>query len=127
MIRKATVEDVATLVFLHLRFHGYGDGAWTDSAVRRYVTDAGDLLDRLNKLVRRLHHLQQASRPALAGRATTTRSDASPNSRLPRISVESGRSRRQRDHGTAGSGARPEVGEAEVPQASCAWTAARSP
>ena len=46
---KATVEDVATLVFLHLRFHGYGDGAWTDSAVRRYVTDAGDLLDRLNK------------------------------------------------------------------------------
>lgn len=49
---KATVEDVATLVFLHLRFHGYGDGAWTDSAVRRYVTDAGDLLDRLNKLVR---------------------------------------------------------------------------
>nr|WP_238404307.1 CCA tRNA nucleotidyltransferase [Gordonia desulfuricans] len=49
---KAIVEDVATLVFLHLRFHGYGDGAWTDSAVRRYVTDAGPLLDRLNKLVR---------------------------------------------------------------------------
>ena len=49
---KAMVEDVATLVFLHLRFHGYGDGAWTDSAVRRYVTDAGDLLERLNKLVR---------------------------------------------------------------------------
>ncbi|MBD0024316.1 CCA tRNA nucleotidyltransferase [Gordonia pseudamarae] len=49
---KVMVEDVATLVFLHLRFHGYGDGAWTDSAVRRYVTDAGELLDRLNKLVR---------------------------------------------------------------------------
>ncbi|MFT4042462.1 MAG: CCA tRNA nucleotidyltransferase [Gordonia sp. (in: high G+C Gram-positive bacteria)] len=49
---KAVVEDVATLVFLHLRFHGYGDGKWTDSAVRRYVTDAGPLLDRLNKLVR---------------------------------------------------------------------------
>jgi poly(A) polymerase len=46
------VEDVATLVFLHLRFHGYGSGEWTDSAVRRYVTDAGDLLPRLHKLVR---------------------------------------------------------------------------
>jgi poly(A) polymerase len=46
------VEDVAALVFLHLRFHGYGTGEWTDSAVRRYVTDAGDLLPRLHKLVR---------------------------------------------------------------------------
>ncbi|NUS42794.1 MAG: CCA tRNA nucleotidyltransferase [Mycobacteriaceae bacterium] len=45
-------DDVATLVFLHLRFHGYGKGEWTDSAVRRYVTDAGDLLARLHKLVR---------------------------------------------------------------------------
>jgi poly(A) polymerase len=49
---KAVVDDVSQLVFLHLRFHGYGDGAWTDSAVRRYVTDAGPLLDRLHKLVR---------------------------------------------------------------------------
>ena len=49
---KATVDDVAQLVFLHLRFHGYGEGKWTDSAVRRYVTDAGPLLDRLHKLVR---------------------------------------------------------------------------
>ncbi len=49
---KALVDDVATLTFLHLRFHGYGTGAWTDSAVRRYVTDAGDLLPRLHKLVR---------------------------------------------------------------------------
>ncbi|MGH4000830.1 MAG: CCA tRNA nucleotidyltransferase, partial [Pseudonocardiaceae bacterium] len=46
------VADVAQLVFLHLRFHGYGGGEWTDSAVRRYVTDAGDLLPRLHKLVR---------------------------------------------------------------------------
>jgi poly(A) polymerase len=46
------VEDVAQLVFLHLRFHGYGGGEWTDSAVRRYVTDAGELLPRLHKLVR---------------------------------------------------------------------------
>ena len=49
---KQMVEDVSGLVFLHLRFHGYGDGAWTDSAVRRYVNDAGDLLPRLHKLVR---------------------------------------------------------------------------
>jgi poly(A) polymerase len=45
-------EDVAQLVFLHLRFHGYGDEAWTDSAVRRYVRDAGHLLDQLNELTR---------------------------------------------------------------------------
>ncbi|GAA4485021.1 CCA tRNA nucleotidyltransferase [Rhodococcus olei] len=49
---KQMVDDVSNLVFLHLRFHGYGDGQWTDSAVRRYVTDAGDLLPRLHKLVR---------------------------------------------------------------------------
>ncbi|WP_081900081.1 CCA tRNA nucleotidyltransferase [Allokutzneria albata] len=49
---KEIVEDVAQLVYLHLRFHGYGRGEWTDSAVRRYVTDAGHLLSRLHKLVR---------------------------------------------------------------------------
>ena len=49
---KQFTEDVARLVFLHLRFHGYGKGQWTDSAVRRYVTDAEDLLPRLHKLVR---------------------------------------------------------------------------
>ena len=46
------VEDVAQLVFLHLRFHGYGGGEWTDSAVRRYVRDAGDLLTHLHVLTR---------------------------------------------------------------------------
>ncbi|MEU3910576.1 MULTISPECIES: CCA tRNA nucleotidyltransferase [unclassified Streptomyces] len=46
------VKDVSRLVELHLRFHGYGDGEWTDSAVRRYVRDAGPLLDRLHKLTR---------------------------------------------------------------------------
>ncbi|MQA60499.1 MAG: CCA tRNA nucleotidyltransferase [Actinophytocola sp.] len=49
---KEIVSDVSQLVFLHLRFHGYGRGEWTDSAVRRYVTDAGPLLARLHKLVR---------------------------------------------------------------------------
>jgi len=47
-----TIDDVASLVELHLRFHGYGSGEWTDSAVRRYVRDAGDQLDRLHVLTR---------------------------------------------------------------------------
>src|SRR6266545_4408915 len=46
------IEAVAKLVELHLRFHGYGDGEWTDSAVRRYVRDAGDQLERLHVLTR---------------------------------------------------------------------------
>ena len=47
-----TIEQVETLIALHLRFHGYGDGEWTDSAVRRYVRDAGDLLIHLHVLTR---------------------------------------------------------------------------
>ncbi len=49
---KQTIKDVFTLISLHGRFHGYGDQAWTDSAVRRYVTDAGDQLERLHRLTR---------------------------------------------------------------------------
>jgi poly(A) polymerase len=49
---KAVVEDVAKLVELHLRFHGFGRGEWSDAAVRRYATDAGPLLERLHVLVR---------------------------------------------------------------------------
>ncbi|MDG4834744.1 CCA tRNA nucleotidyltransferase [Solwaraspora sp. WMMD1047] len=49
---KDITAQVVTLVGLHLRFYGYGRGEWTDSAVRRYVTDAGDLLPRLHKLTR---------------------------------------------------------------------------
>jgi poly(A) polymerase len=49
---KQMVDDISQLVYLHLRFHGYGEGRWTDSAVRRYVTDAGPLLPQLHKLVR---------------------------------------------------------------------------
>jgi len=45
-------SDVAELIGLHLRFHGFGDGDWTDSAVRRYVTDAGPQLTRLHALTR---------------------------------------------------------------------------
>jgi poly(A) polymerase len=46
------VDDVSKLVFLHLRFHGYGGGEWTDSAVRRFVRDSGDLLIHLHVLTR---------------------------------------------------------------------------
>lgn len=47
-----TIDAVETLVALHLRFHGYGDGEWTDSAVRRYVRDSGELLVHLHVLTR---------------------------------------------------------------------------
>jgi poly(A) polymerase len=49
---KDVVADVSRLIELHLRFHGYGTGEWTDSAVRRYVADAGPLLSRLHALTR---------------------------------------------------------------------------
>jgi poly(A) polymerase len=49
---KELIADVSDLVALHLRFYGYGRGEWTDSAVRRYVTDAGPLLARLHALTR---------------------------------------------------------------------------
>lgn len=49
---KDTTKKVARLVELHLRFHGYVESPWTDSAVRRYVTDAGDLLPQLHRLTR---------------------------------------------------------------------------
>lgn len=46
------VESISQLVYLHLRFHGYSDDVWSDAAVRRYVRDAGDLLEELNELTR---------------------------------------------------------------------------
>jgi poly(A) polymerase len=50
---RVVIDDVCTLIELHLRFHGYGEGeGWTDAAVRRYVRDAGPLLDDLNQLTR---------------------------------------------------------------------------
>lgn len=49
---KDTTKAVARLVELHMRFYGYGEAGWTDSAVRRYVTDAGDLLEHLHRLTR---------------------------------------------------------------------------
>ncbi|GAA4912674.1 poly(A) polymerase [Stackebrandtia albiflava] len=49
---KDDITEISELIALHLRFYGYGRGEWTDSAVRRYVTDAGAYLPRLHKLVR---------------------------------------------------------------------------
>jgi poly(A) polymerase len=49
---REVVADVTTLIALHLRFHGYGPGEWTDSAVRRYMRDAGPQLTRLHVLTR---------------------------------------------------------------------------
>ncbi len=49
---KDTIAQVRRLVELHLRFHGYGEAVWTDSAVRRYVSDAGPALERLHRLTR---------------------------------------------------------------------------
>lgn len=49
---KDTIKAVTKLVELHLRFHGYGEARWSDSAVRRYVTDAGGQLERLHRLTR---------------------------------------------------------------------------
>lgn len=49
---SAVVKSVAKLIDLHLRFHGYSDGEWSDAAVRRYVRDAGDELERLHILTR---------------------------------------------------------------------------
>jgi poly(A) polymerase len=49
---KDVVDSVAKLIELHLRFHGYGESGWTDSAVRRYVRDAGPELERLHMLTR---------------------------------------------------------------------------
>src|SRR5699024_11647135 len=49
---KDVISAVSTLVALHLRFHGYGKGEWTDSAVRRYARDAGEQLERLHMITR---------------------------------------------------------------------------
>jgi poly(A) polymerase len=49
---KDLITEVTRLIELHLRFHGYAEGEWTDAAVRRYVADAGPSLDKLNRLVR---------------------------------------------------------------------------
>jgi poly(A) polymerase len=69
---STVVDEVTELVALHLRFHGYSEGEWTDAAVRRYVRDAGPLLDRLHKLTRS----DCTTRNAAKARALATAYDA---------------------------------------------------
>ena len=73
------VDDVCTLIELHLRFHGYGEG-WTDSAVRRYVRDAGPLLDRLNQLTRADCTTRNEPKAERARRSRTSSRSGSPAS-----------------------------------------------
>lgn len=66
---KETTRAVSHLVELHMRFYGYGDQEWTDSAVRRYVTDAGDQLQRLHRLTRSDVTTQNKKKAARLARA----------------------------------------------------------
>lgn len=66
---KDVITDVSRLVELHLRFHGYGEGGWTDSAVRRYARDAGPLLARLHVLTRADCTTRNKRKAAALGRA----------------------------------------------------------
>ena len=75
---KEVIADVSRLIELHLRFHGYGAGEWTDSAVRRYVRDAGPLLTRLHALTRAdctTRNARKAARLAAAYDALEARID----------------------------------------------------
>lgn len=107
------VDAVARLVELHLRFHGYGDGEWTDSAVRRYVRDAGDQLERLHVLTRADCTTRNRRK---AERLRRTYDDL--ESRIARLSEEEELASIRPDLDgnqimeTLGIGAGPEVGEA---------------
>ncbi len=105
---KQIVDDVSQLVYLHLRFHGYGDGRWTDSAVRRYVTDAGPLLPSAAQVgARRLHHPQQAPRGPAAGQLRRPRGADRGAGRQGGPAAGTPGPGRQRDHGTARHSGRP--------------------
>ena len=87
---REVIDDVAKLVELHLRFHGYGDGEWTDSAVRRYVRDAGPLLTRLHVLTRADCTTRNAGRRLGWPRPTTRSRSASRCCASRRNSTRSG-------------------------------------
>ncbi len=121
------IDDVSTLVELHLRFHGYGAGEWTDSAVRRYVRDAGPLLTRLHKLTRadcttrnrrRAAATLQRSYDSLEQQDRRTRGAGGARSPSGRIST-AGRSCRSWASRRARSSAR-----RTSSCSTCAWTAA---
>ena len=105
---KDVVEDVSRLVELHLRFHGYGTGAWTDAAVRRYVTDAGSAArpaapaDPLGQ-----HDPQPAQGRGAAPDVRRPRGAHRPAARAGGARRDPARPRRQRDHGDPRRPARP--------------------
>ena len=107
------IDAVSKLVELHLRFHGYGSGEWTDSAVRRYVRDAGDQLERLHVLTRADCTTRNQRK---AERLRRTYDDL--EARIARLSRGGGaglhpaRPRRQPDHGDPRHRPGREVGEA---------------
>ena len=108
---KQMVDDVSQLVYLHLRFHGYGDGRWTDSAVRRYVTDAGPLLPRLHKLVRADCTTRNKRRAArLQANYDQLETRIAELSRAGGPGAGPAGPRRQRDHAAAGHPGRPRGG-----------------
>ena len=123
---KDQIDAVARLVELHLRFHGYGSGEWTDSAVRRYVRDAGDQLDRLHVLTRADCTTRNQRKADRLRVPTTTSRRASTGSPRRRSSPPSGptstatRSWRSSASARAGRWARP-TGSCS----SCASTTAR--
>ena len=126
---KALIDDVAMLTYLHLRFHGYGTGAWTDSAVRRYVTDAGELLPRLHKLVRADCTTRNPSRrQALQRSYDDLEAPDRPDRRGGGPGPGAARPGRQRDHGAARGAARPGRGEGlGVPEGAAAGAGSAGP
>ena len=78
--RTTRSRTITQLVYLHLRFHGYGDDVWTDAAVRRYVRDAGPAARRAQRAhPLRLHHPQRAQGPACWPPGWTRSRPASPS------------------------------------------------
>ena len=105
---KDLVDDVAQLVELHLRFHGYAEGEWTDSAVRRYVRDAGPLLSRLHALTRADCTTRNRRKAAsLAAAYTDLEERIAALAEAEELRRHPARPRRQRHHADPGDPARP--------------------
>ena len=108
-----TVDAVAKLVELHLRFHGYGDGEWTDSAVRRYVRDAGDQVERLHVLTRADCTTRNRRKAERLRRTYDDLADPDrPTVGAGGARLDPARPRRHPDHGILGIAPSPTVGAA---------------
>ncbi len=118
------IDAVSSLVELHLRFHGYGSGEWTDSAVRRYVRDAGDQLTRLHVLTRAdctTRNRRKAEQPATHLRRPRGAHRAARRGRGARRDAPG--PRRQPDHGDPrASGRAARSARPTGTCSSCGWT-----